>query len=234
MTIRRIKLWDLPTRIFHWSLFALVSAALVSGEIGGNAIEWHGKFGLAIVGLVVFRLVWGFVGSTYARFAQFFPSPASIAAYLRGQWHGLGHNPVGALSAFALLALVLAQALGGLFSNDDIAFRGPLFDLVGKDLSDTISGLHSLAGNVLIAFIALHVAAIIFYKRVKKNNLVLPMITGWKDVPEGAGESAKGGGVVAFVVALAIALAAVYAASGALLPPPPPAPAVTAPAAPSW
>ncbi|WP_153116748.1 cytochrome b/b6 domain-containing protein [Rhodocyclus tenuis] len=231
--MKRIKLWDLPTRIFHWALFALVAAAIISGQVGGNAIELHGKLGLAIIGLIVFRIVWGFVGSTYARFAQFFPTPSTIAAYLRGEWHGLGHNPVGALSAFALLALVLAQALGGLFANDDIAFRGPLFSLVGKELSDQITGLHHLASNLLIAFVVLHVAAILFYRHVKKNNLILPMITGWKDVAEGQGESARGGGVLAFVVALVIALAAVYAASGALLPPAPPAPPASAPS-PAW
>lgn len=231
--MKRIKLWDLPTRIFHWSLFALVAAAIISGQVGGNAIELHGKLGLAIVGLVVFRIVWGFAGSTYARFSQFFPTPSTIAAYLRGEWRGLGHNPVGALSAFALLALVLAQAVGGLFANDDIAFRGPLFSLVGKELSDRISGLHHLASNLLIAFVVLHIAAILFYKHVKKNNLILPMITGWKDVADGQGESARGGGAVAFVVALVIALGAVYAASGAWLPPAPPPPPASAPA-PAW
>lgn len=231
--MKRIKLWDLPTRIFHWSLFALVAAAIISGQVGGNAIELHGKLGLAIVGLVVFRIVWGFAGSTYARFSQFFPTPSTIAAYLRGEWHGLGHNPVGALSAFALLALVLAQAVGGLFANDDIAFRGPLFSLVGKELSDRITGLHHLASNLLIAFVVLHIAAILFYKHVKKNNLILPMITGWKDVADGQGESARGGGAIAFVVALVIALGAVYAASGAWLPPAPPAPPASAPA-PAW
>jgi len=230
--MKRIKLWDLPTRLFHWSLFALVAAAIISGQVGGNAIDWHGKIGLAIIGLVVFRIVWGFAGSTYARFAQFFPSPASIAAYRRGEWHGLGHNPIGALAVFALLAMVLAQAVGGLFANDDIAFRGPLFALVGKELSDRITGLHHLASNFLIALVVLHIATVMFYKHVKKNNLIRPMITGWKDVADGAGESARGGGVVAFIVAVAIAAAAVYAASGALLPPPPPAP-VSAPV-PAW
>lgn len=231
--MKRIKLWDLPTRIFHWSLFALVAAAIISGQVGGNAIDLHGKLGLAIVGLVVFRIVWGFAGSTYARFSQFFPTPSTIAAYRRGEWQGLGHNPIGALAVFALLALVLAQAVGGLFANDDIAFRGPLFALVGKELSDQITGLHHLASNLLIALVVLHVAAILFYRHVKKNNLILPMITGWKDVADGQGESARGGGAIAFVVALVIALGAVYAASGAWLPPTPPAPPASAPA-PAW
>jgi cytochrome b len=232
MSLRRIRVWDLPTRLFHWSLFLLVAAALVSGQVGGNAIDWHGKIGLAAIGLVVFRIVWGFTGSTYARFAQFFPSPAAIAAYRRGDWHGLGHNPIGALAVFALLALVLAQAVGGLFANDDIAFHGPLFSLVGKELSDRITGLHELVSNFLIALVVVHVATILFYKRFKKNNLITPMVTGWKEVPEGQGEPARGGGAIAFIVAVLIAGAAVYAASGAWLPAAPPAP-VSVPA-PSW
>lgn len=232
MSLRRIKVWDLPTRLFHWSLFVLVAASVVSGQVGGNAIDWHGTIGLAVIGLVVFRIVWGFAGSTYARFAQFFPSPAAIAAYRRGEWHGLGHNPIGALAVFALLGLVLAQALGGLFANDDIAFQGPLYSLVGKEVSDRITGLHHLVSNFLIALVALHVATVLFYKRFKKNNLITPMLTGWKEVEAGQGEPARGGGALAFIVALLIAAGAVYGASGAWLPAAAPAPA-SAPA-PAW
>ena len=230
MSIKRIRLWDLPTRLFHWLLVLGVVASIVSGQLGGNLIEWHGKIGLFILGLIVFRLVWGLIGSTYARFAQFFPTPAKIKAYLRGEWRGVGHNPLGAFSVFGLLGLVAFQVVSGLFSNDDIAFVGPFFDLVSKDLSNRLTGLHKLSSNLLILLIGLHLAAIAFYARVKKDNLVKPMVLGWKETAEG--ESAKGAGFVALIVALAIAAAAVYAASGALLPPPPPPP----PAAetPSW
>jgi hypothetical protein len=109
MNRQRIRLWDLPTRLFHWLLVILVLASFISGKIGGNAMDWHGKFGLAILGLLTFRLVWGIVGSTYARFASFFPTPASVLAYLRGQWRGVGHNPLGALSVFGLLVLLAFQ-----------------------------------------------------------------------------------------------------------------------------
>jgi len=230
MNSKRIRLWDLPTRMFHWSLVLSVAAALVSGQIGGNFIEWHGKIGLVIVGLVVFRLAWGVLGSTYARFAQFFPTPAKVKAYLGGQWRGVGHNPLGAFSVLGLLGLLGFQVASGLFANDDITFYGPLFDLVSKDLSNKLTGLHHLASNLIYALIALHIAAIVYYVRVKKDNLVKPMVTGWKVTDQG--ESAKGGGFLALIVALAIAGAAVYAASGAWLPPPPPLP----PAAetPSW
>lgn len=230
MSTQRIKLWDLPTRVFHWLLVIAVGAALITGNLGGAAIEWHGRIGLSIVGLLAFRVVWGLIGSSHARFSSFFPTPESIAAYLRGQWRGIGHNPLGALSVIGLLTLVALQLCTGLFGNDDIAFTGPLFNLVSKDLSDRLTGIHELTSNALIALIVLHLAAIAFYAHIKKDNLVKPMVTGYKDLAPGeTGESATGGGIAAFIVALAIALGAVYAASGAWHSAPPVPAAQTAP-----
>ena len=233
MKTERIRLWDLPTRVFHWLLAILIVGAVITGNVGGSAIEWHGRIGLGILGLVVFRFVWGFIGSTYARFSRFIPTPSSIRAYLRGNWTGVGHNPLGALSVFALLALICIQVGTGIFSNDDIAFSGPLASLVDKALSDRLTGIHRLSINVLIALIALHLAAIAFYAWSRKDNLVKPMLNGWKDIASGQGESATGGGPVALVVALAIALGAVYAASGRWLDPHKPA-ATTTISAPGW
>ncbi|MDQ5942500.1 MAG: hypothetical protein QG572_1315 [Pseudomonadota bacterium] len=230
MGTQRIRVWDLPTRLFHWGLAILVAASIISGKIGGNLIDWHGKFGLAILGLLTFRIIWGLVGSTYARFASFFPTPGRIRAYFRGEWKEPGHNPLGALSVFALLGLLALQVATGLPGNDDIAFRGPLFDLVGKALSDRMTGIHKLSINLLFALIALHVAAIMFYARVRKDNLVKPMITGWKEHPQG--RPASGGSIVALVIALALAATAVHGASGAWLPAPPPAPAAAP--TPTW
>ncbi|MEO8409242.1 MAG: cytochrome b/b6 domain-containing protein [Propionivibrio sp.] len=214
MATQRIRVWDLPTRLFHWLLVALIAAAVISVKIGGNAMDWHGRFGLAILGLLAFRLTWGFLGSSHARFASFFPTPSSVQAYLRGEWRGVGHNPLGAFSVFGMLALIIVQFSTGLFANDDIAFDGPLRRLVSKELSDQLTGIHKLSIKFLIALIVLHLAAIAFYAVVKKDRLVGPMITGWKDVEAGHGESASGGGPLAFIVALLFALAAVYAASG--------------------
>lgn len=221
-----VRVWDLPTRVCHWLLAVSVAGAFVTQAIGGEAMVWHGRCGLAVLGLVVFRLVWGFAGSTYARFATFVRGPAAVRAYLRGEWRGLGHNPLGAFSVLALLAVLGWLAATGLFANDDISFTGPLYVLADKELSDLLTGLHTGAEPVLITLVALHVAAIVFYVRMKKDNLVIPMITGRKDA---AGESAKGGGLVAFLAAAAIAAGAVWAASGQLLPPPPP-PSVETPA----
>ena len=235
MDVKRIKLWDLPTRIFHWSLVILISAAIITGEVGGSAIEWHGRIGLGILGLIVFRLAWGIIGSSHARFASFFPTPVTVRAYLNGQWRGVGHNPLGAFSVFGLLALIALQVGTGLFGNDDIAFNGPLYGLVSKALSDKLTGTHEIVVNALFALIALHLAAIIFYTHVKKEKLIEPMLTGWKEIEpkhDQTVESAKGGGAIAFIVALLIALVAVYGASGAWIPtaPPPSASTVT----PAW
>lgn len=221
-----IRVWDLPTRIFHWGLALTVAVAVISGQIGGNWIDWHARLGLLALGLVAFRLIWGLVGSTYARFVQFFPTPAKIRAYLAGQWQGEGHNPLGALSVFALLGLLTVQIGSGLFANDDIAFTGPLYALVGKELSNRLTGLHHLFGDLLLIVVALHVAAVLFYTHVKKQNLVKPMLTGKK--PGDPARSARGGGWSALVLALLLALAAVYGGGGGWLPAPP-LPAVTTP-----
>ncbi|MDO8959184.1 MAG: cytochrome b/b6 domain-containing protein [Rhodocyclaceae bacterium] len=213
-------IWDLPTRLFHWSLAVLVVAAFITAKIGGNAMIWHGRIGLAIIGLLVFRIVWGLVGSTYARFFQFVRGPATILAYLRGAWQGQGHNPLGALSVLALLGILTAQAATGLFANDDIAFEGYLTPLIGSDLSGKLTGIHHLLEKGLMFLVALHVGSIVYYARVKKHNLVKPMINGWADgSPE---QSARGGGPLAFIVAALLAAAMVWIASGALLPSPPP------------
>lgn len=222
MTTLRIRVWDLPTRIFHWSLVLLVTASVVTAKIGGNMTDWHARSGLAIIGLLSFRLVWGFVGSTYARFAQFVRGPGTILAYLRGKWHGVGHNPLGALSVLALLALLGAQALTGLFANDDIAFNGPLYALVSKAQSNMLTAWHHRLEYALYALVGLHVATVAFYTWWKKEGLVTPMVTGIKRVTRADMPSAEGGGIAAFIVALAIAAAAVWAASGGMLSPPPP------------
>lgn len=231
--VRRIRIWDLPTRIFHWGLVLAVGVAVVSGEIGGSLMALHAKAGLAVVGLLAFRLAWGFVGSTYARFLSFVPTPARIRAYLCGRWHGHGHNPLGALSVLALLGLLALQAGSGLFGTDDIAFTGPLYRLVDETLALRLTGWHQQLAYVLLALLALHVLAIVFYLRVKKDNLVKPMVTGWKHADQG--ESASKGGWLALLLALAVAAGAVYVASGAALEAPA---AVATPAAsqgaPAW
>ena len=228
MTKQRIRVWDLPTRLFHWLLVALVLAAVITGQLGGALIPWHGRLGLAILGLLGFRLIWGFIGSTHARFYNFFPGPGRLLAYLRGQWRGVGHNPLGALSVFALLAILGLQAITGLFANDDIAFQGPLTALVDAEFSQWLTRIHRLNFNLLLALVGLHVNAILFYTLVKKDSLIKPMITGLKEVEEPQIQPARGGGILPFLIALMLASALVAAATGVFIeptPPPPEAPA---------
>ncbi|MCK9388035.1 MAG: cytochrome b/b6 domain-containing protein [Sulfuritalea sp.] len=234
--MQRYRVWDLPTRVFHWALALCLVGSFVTVKIGGNAMVWHGRIGLAVVGLLVFRIVWGFIGSTHSRFVQFVRGPATIKAYLRGEWQGAGHNPLGALSVLAMLGTLALLAATGLFANDDIAFEGPLYALVGKVLSDRVVSIHRLIEPLIIALVLTHLGAIFYYVRFKKETLIMPMITGWKVMrsgihADGAGETAKGGGVLAFMLALTIALGAVYGASGAWIQSPSPA---SPSAVPSW
>lgn len=224
MNLRRVRVWDLPIRIFHWTLVLLVVFSFVSGMLGGGLIKWHGWSGLAITGLLVFRILWGLFGSTYARFASFVPTPGRLLAYLGGTWRGLGHNPLGALSVFALLGILIFQASSGLVANDDIAFEGPLYALVSKSTSDWLSSLHRQAFWPIVVLVVLHIGAVLFYVLVKKDNLIKPMLSGMKEVDDPQAQSAKGGGALAFVVAVAFAIAVTWVAAGGLLSPPPPPP----------
>ena len=213
---RRVLLWDLPLRVFHWSLVAAVTVAVVTGEIGGAWMPWHGRAGLVIVGLLVFRLLWGVLGSATSRFAQFAPTPARVLAYLRGRWRGVGHNPLGALSVFALLGLLSLQAATGLFGNDDIAFAGPLNHLVDDAAGARVTGWHRLLADGLIALIALHLVAIAIHVLVKRHRLVRPMITG--HVPLEPGRELprpRGYGRFGLLSAVVVAATAVLALAGA-------------------
>jgi cytochrome b len=213
---RRFLLWDLPLRVFHWSLVAMVTLAIVTGELGGAWMVWHGRAGLAIVGLLVFRLGWGIVGSATSRFAHFAPSPASVAAYLRGRWRGVGHNPLGALSVFALLGLLTLQAATGLFGNDDIAFAGPLNHLVEDATGSRVTGWHRLLADGLFVLLALHLAAVAFHVVVKRHRLIRPMVTGLRDLEPGMSlpEPVRGHGRHGLLAAVSLAAVAVLWIAG--------------------
>jgi cytochrome b len=223
MTDHSVQVWDLPLRLFHWLLASLVVAAYVTVELGGNFMEWHGRTGLALTGLLIFRLAWGIIGSTHARFSSFLPTPRRLGAYLRGDWQGHGHNPLGALSVLAMLSLLLWQAVSGLFGNDDIAFNGYLYTLVSKDTSDWLTGWHKRGYWVIVALVILHIAAIAFYRRVKRIDLITPMITGKKRGSSPEAQTRNGGGWLAFILAAALSLGVTWTiGSGVLLPEPEP------------
>lgn len=185
-TTGRVRVWDLPTRLFHWVLMACVIGSVVSAKIGGNAMTWHFRLGYVVFALLAFRLIWGLMGGRWSRFASFLYAPATTLRYLRGQARpdehlDVGHSPTGALSVFALLALLAAQVGTGLFADDEIANAGPMVRFVSGATSSLATGWHKHWGQWLIlALVALHVIAILVYRFKKGRDLVTPMLTGDK------------------------------------------------------
>ncbi|CAB3887197.1 MULTISPECIES: cytochrome b/b6 domain-containing protein [Achromobacter] len=183
-----VHIWDLPTRLFHWALVVCIVGAFVSVKLGGLYMDWHVRFGCTALGLILFRLLWGFVGPRYARFSHFVRGPAAVARYLKGAAAPAGHNPLGALSVLALLLVIGFQALSGLFTTDDIMTQGPLFGHVSESISAAMTSWHKLNEWVILALVALHIAAVLWYALVRRKRLVRAIITGKvdaKDVPAG-------------------------------------------------
>ena len=186
--MRPIKVWDLPTRLFHWLLAALIAAAWATNHY--NQMEWHELCGYAILTLLVFRVIWGVIGSDTARFARFIKSPMAALHHLshihrREDDREIGHNAAGGWMVVVILTLVGVQAGTGLFANDDLLTEGPLMRFVSKAQSDWLSHIHSLNFKLIEAVIVLHVLAVLTYAVLKRQNLVWPMITGLKWMPLG-------------------------------------------------
>lgn len=208
--MHKIPVWDLPLRIFHWSLAVLVVAAIISGKIGGNAFDWHLPIGYAILTLLLFRLVWGIVGGHHARFANFVRGPRTILAYLRGEVPApAGHNPLGALSVVAMLLLLLVQGGLGLFANDDVLVEGPLYKLVSKETSDWLTGWHKTNFYLILGLIGLHLGAILYYQIARRRNLTRAMLVGHQELPhpEPAPPAASGSPALALAILAGCALA---------------------------
>ncbi len=183
-----VRIWDLPTRLFHWALATSVVALVVTAKVGGNAMVWHLRLGYVVLALLIFRLVWGMVGGRWSRFGAFLYSPVRLVRYLRGPGHpedSVGHSPLGALSVFALLAVLTAQVGTGLLSDDEIAFQGPLTRFVSNAVVGQATGYHKEIGQYLVlGLVGLHVLAIGFYVLVRKHQLVAPMLHGDKELPQ--------------------------------------------------
>ena len=214
MTKQKLKVWDAPTRLFHWLLVLALAFMWYSGETGGNLMAWHLRCGVFILGLVVFRLCWGFWGSDTARFTQFVKGPAQIRRYLGGQLsenEQPGHNPLGALMVLALLAALLVQVGTGLFAADENTwlYNGYLNGLVSEEAGSAARNVHILFFNVLLALVAVHVATVLIYKFIKKHDLITPMFSGCKMLA-GKLPALQFAGAGKFLAALAVAAAAVW------------------------
>lgn len=184
--LRPVRVWDLPTRLFHWLLALCVIGSVASAKIGGNAVVWHFRFGYVIFTLLAFRLLWGLCGGRWSRFASFAYAPGALWRYLRGrsrddEHHEVGHSPLGALSVFALLAILAVQVGTGLFADDEIANTGPLNRYVSGATGLALTGWHKTWGQwTIIALVLLHVGAILVYRVRLGRRLVRPMIVGDK------------------------------------------------------
>lgn len=208
----RIRIWDLPTRVFHWLLVALIVAQVVTANVGGNAMVWHMRSGYGVIALLLFRLVWGLIGGHWSRFRSFLYAPANVWYYLRGHLpEPAGHSPLGALSVLSLLGALALQTASGLFSDDEIAFSGPLTALVSSQRVNQATWFHTEVGKVLvIALVLLHVLAIAYYTLVRRKTLVRPMVSGDKVLDETVPASRDDG------VSRALALVVFAACSGAV------------------
>ena len=179
-----VRVWDAPTRLFHWALTVCVVAAVITAQVGGAAMDWHFRLGYAILTLLMFRLIWGLVGGHWSRFRTFIYRPGQVLAHLKGQTdpqQTVGHNPVGALSVFALMGFLALQLVSGLFSDDEISATGPLASLASSTWVANATYYHAEVGKlILIALVTLHVLAIALYFLKKRENLVRPMVTGDK------------------------------------------------------
>jgi cytochrome b len=183
---RLVRVWDLPTRAFHWLLAAAVIAQVVTGKVGGAAMTWHFRIGYCVFALLGFRLVWGLIGGRWSRFSSFLYAPGTVLRYLRGEHRAgdhfhVGHNPLGMGSIVAMLLILIAQVATGLVADDEIANVGPLNKHVSSALALSATAWHKGPGQaLLILLVVLHIAAIVYYRVRRQQNLVQPMITGDK------------------------------------------------------
>jgi len=195
-SLNRIRVWDLPTRLFHWALVVCITGLAISGLIGGSAMAWHFRFGYVVMALLAFRVIWGMVGGRWSRFGAFIYAPQSVVNYLKGQSkpeHSVGHSPLGAASVFALLGLLIAQVGTGLTSDDEVAYSGPLTHLVSNATVDLATFYHAAVGKwVLLGWVLLHLGAIVFYQR-RKHRLVQAMLHGDKTLSVAVASSRDNG-----------------------------------------
>ncbi len=211
----RIRVWDLPTRLFHWSLAACIVGLVITGYIGGSAMNWHARIGYAVLTLLLFRLVWGVVGGRWSRFSSFLYAPGSVVNYLRGRAHPdhlIGHNPLGAGSVFAMLAALLAQVATGLVGDDEISFTGPLNRFVQSSKGLAATWYHKRVGQwIVVGLVLLHIAAVLYYLIRRKDNLIRAMVGGDKTLERKAPESRDTAGTRLLALAVLVGCGAAVA-----------------------
>ena len=210
--IKKIFVWDLPVRLFHWLLVTSIFAAWYTSDGERGLIDIHLKIGYFILGLIIFRIIWGVLGTKYAKFSQFIPNKTALINYIKDfkqtkESNSVGHNPLGGLMVIFMLMLLLSQAISGLFMNDDVFTTGPYFDSVDGATQKIMSFIHSNAFDVIIVFSALHIGAIFYYLFAKKINLIIPMFTGYKSNNANKTQGIKSSKLLlALIIVLAVAV----------------------------
>ena len=204
----RIRVWDLPTRIFHWLLAVLVVFSFTTGKIGGSWLDWHMRSGYAILALVLFRIAWGIAGSETSRFGSFVRGPGAFLRHAgdiaaRRRRATVGHNPMGGWMVVLMLVLLLAQASSGLFADDEIATTGPLAAKVSNAVVAKMTALHYYNGWTVAAVVVIHVIAIAAYWMAWRENLVAPMWTGWQEANGATQPALRGAWLAAVIAAMA-------------------------------
>ncbi|MRD49039.1 cytochrome B [Caenimonas koreensis DSM 17982] len=190
---RPIRIWDLPTRIFHWALAGSVAALVVTGHLGGEWMPWHARLGYLVASLLAFRVVWGFVGGHWSRFSTFTVKPSKVVAYLRGEpFNGHGHSPAGSVSVVVILCVLALQVGSGLYSDDTADFVGPLNRFVSNATAKVLTTYHKDFGQwLVVALVAIHVAAVAFYKWRQGLSLTAAMVGGDKVAAGGGGPGSR-------------------------------------------
>jgi cytochrome b len=211
----KVLVWDWATRLFHWVVVMLFAAAYVTWRL--NWMDWHAYAGYALFTAVVFRILWGFFGSETTRFSRFLASPRAVARHLahalrREPDRQAGHNPAGGWMVLLLLLLLLGETLTGVYVANDVADEGPFTELIPASVANSLTALHWMIWDALLAAVALHLVAVVLYAAVKGQNLLRPMVTGWKTLPAGVQQPRVVGAARAIVLlgcsALAVAVLA--------------------------
>ena len=203
-------IWDLPLRASHWLLVITLLVLYITSELGTDYMQYHIYAGYLMIGLVTFRIIWGVLGTRHARFVNFLTTPSNIIDYIKNKQsvEPVGHNPLGGLMVLFMLCILLLQAVSGLFVSDDILYAGPYNGVYSTDLDKLMTQIHHIVFDLIIVAIALHIAAIIFYQRVKKQDLIKPMLSGKKEAKSVPDDQAINHSklVTAFIVAVVVAI----------------------------
>jgi len=219
MTEDKRLVWDLPLRVFHWLFAVSIFASWATAQPGSDWMKVHMRLGYWMIGLLVFRIIWGFIGPRHARFTSFLKGPTTVWGYAKGLVaragsvaESVGHNPLGALMVVAMLLLAAFQVTTGLFASDDIAWTGPYYPKVSDATAQRLTAWHHANFNLILAAIGLHVIAIVYYTFIKRQPLVPAMLSGYKPAAAVPSHAAIGSSeLMKAALVIAIAAAAVYA-----------------------